>query len=85
MKEKTLIEPPYEALKALKTYADEKEMALGSAMDENCIVILMGKRSFTITEVAIVCAFMLLQGILNGQWNSMNDSTNDPESPDRVQ
>lgn len=69
----SMIDPPYEEIKVLKEYADKHDMALGSALDENCIVILLGKKHLHVNEVAIICAFMLLQGILNGSWNTANE------------
>lgn len=83
-----MIEPPYDGLKVLKEYAEKHDMGMGSAMDENCVVILMGKKDkLHINEVAVICASMLLQGVLNGHWNSMDiaaKETNDPQSSDHT-
>lgn len=68
-----MIELPLEEIKLLAEWAKAHDMALGSSMDEQCIVILMGKKTLSINEAAIVCAFMLLQGILNGAWSNINE------------
>lgn len=85
-----MIEPPYDGMKLLKEYADKHDMGVASAFDENCGVIIMGKRKLHVNEVAVVCAAMLLNGIMNGAWTesqavSEAGESNDAEKTDRVQ